>query len=65
VADPQRPTRGLLDTSVVIELERLDPASLPDELTVSTITLAELADGPHAATDANERARRQERLQQT
>jgi hypothetical protein len=50
---------------VVIELERLDPASLPDELTVSTITLAELAAGPHAATDANERARRQERLQQT
>lgn len=65
MADPQRPTRGLLDTSVVIELERLDPASLPDELTVSTITLAELAAGPHAATDANERARRQERLQQT
>ena len=51
MADPQRSTRGLLDTSVVIELERLDAASLPDELAVSTITLAELAAGPHAATD--------------
>jgi predicted nucleic acid-binding protein len=65
VADPQRPTRGLLDTSVVIDLNRLDSASLPDELAISTITLAELAAGPHAATDADERARRQERLQQT
>jgi predicted nucleic acid-binding protein len=65
VADPQQPTRGLLDTSVVIELDRLDSASLPDELAISTITLAELAAGPHAATDADERARRQERLQQT
>jgi predicted nucleic acid-binding protein len=65
VADPQQPTRGLLDTSVVIELDQLDPASLPDELAISTITLAELAAGPHATTDANERATRQERLQQT
>lgn len=65
MADPQQPTRGLLDTSVVIELDQLDPASLPDELAISTITLAELAAGPHATTDANERATRQERLQQT
>jgi predicted nucleic acid-binding protein len=65
VADPQRATRGLLDASVVIDLDRLDSASLPDELAISTITLAELAAGPHAATDADERARRQERLQQT
>jgi predicted nucleic acid-binding protein len=65
VADPHRATRGLLDTSVVIELDRLDSASLPDELAISTITLAELAAGPHATADASERARRQERLQQT
>jgi predicted nucleic acid-binding protein len=65
VADPQRSTRGLLDTSVVIELDRLDSASMPEELAISTITLAELAAGPHAAVDASERARRQERLQQT
>jgi predicted nucleic acid-binding protein len=55
--------QGLLDTSVVIELERLDPAALPDELAVSALTLAELAAGPHATDDPAERARRQERLQ--
>ena len=59
----ERPSRGLLDTSGVIDLERLDPAELPDEFAVSAITLAELAAGPHAADDPAERARRQERLQ--
>jgi predicted nucleic acid-binding protein len=61
----QRHARGLLDTSVMIELEQLDPAQLPAEWTISAITLAELAAGPHATTDAAERARRQERLQRT
>src|SRR5437879_2029420 len=55
--------RGLIDTSVVIDLERVDAALLPAELTVSAVTLAELAAGPHAAGDAAERARRQDRLQ--
>jgi predicted nucleic acid-binding protein len=55
--------RGLIDTSVVIELERVDPASLPAELALSSVTLAELAAGPHATGDAEERARRQDRLQ--
>lgn len=55
--------RGLLDTSVVIELERLAPESLPSEMAVSAITLSELAAGPHATNDVAERARRQERLQ--
>jgi len=63
VPEPRRYARGLLDTSVVIELERFDAVSLPDELAISTITLAELAAGPHATTDADERARRQDRLQ--
>jgi hypothetical protein len=53
----------LLDTSVVIDLERLDPAHLPIESAVSAITMAELAAGPHATQDAHERARRQDRLQ--
>lgn len=60
-----RLARGLLDTSVVIDLETLDPDGLPIELAVSAITMAELAAGPHAATNANERARRQDRLQRT
>jgi predicted nucleic acid-binding protein len=55
--------RGLIDTSVLISLERLDPDKLPDELTIAAVSLAELAAGPHATDDRAERARRQERLQ--
>jgi predicted nucleic acid-binding protein len=62
VADP-RPSRGLVDTSVVIDMERIDPADFPNEIAISAITLAELAAGPHATTDPAERARRQDRLQ--
>lgn len=57
------PIRGLLDTSVVIDHDILDPALLPDESAISAVTLAELAAGPHAASDEEERARRQDRLQ--
>lgn len=63
VADPHRPNRGLLDTSVVIDLEQLDAARLPVEAAVSALTMAELAAGPHAARDPDERSRRQDRLQ--
>lgn len=56
---------GLLDTSVVIDWDDPDVASaLPDEAAISSITLAELAAGPHLASTADERARRQARLQQ-
>jgi predicted nucleic acid-binding protein len=55
--------RGLIDTSVVIDLGRIAPESLPEELAVSAITMAELAAGPHATDDPQERARRQDRLQ--
>ena len=60
--DPRRP-RGLIDTSVLINLEHLDPTDLPTELAISAVTLAELAAGPHATADSAERARRQDRLQ--
>lgn len=60
--DP-RHARGVIDTSVVIGLEALDPSHLPAELAISTVTLAELACGPHASADEAERARRQDRLQ--
>lgn len=59
----RRPARGLVDTSVVIDLDLIDPATLPHEIAISAVTLAELAAGPHATTDAAERARRQDRLQ--
>ncbi len=55
--------RGLLDTSVVIDLPDIDAKRLPQESAISTLTLAELAAGPHATTDPDERARRQQRLQ--
>lgn len=55
-------SQGLLDTSVVIDLDRIDPDRLPDESAIAAVTLAELAAGPHAATDDDERARRQDRL---
>ena len=57
------PTRGLLDTSVVIDLASIDSGQLPDESAVAAITLAELAAGAHATSDADEAARRQDRLQ--
>lgn len=58
-------TTGLLDTSVVIDWHRPEVLSaLPEEAAVAAITLAELAAGPHLASTAAERARRQARLQQ-
>ena len=60
---PAETERGLLDTSVVIDLDQIDPGWLPREAAVTALTLAELTAGPHATDDAAERARRQERLQ--
>jgi predicted nucleic acid-binding protein len=57
------PTRGLLDTSVVIDHDVIDPGLLPDQSAIAAITLAELSAGPHATEDKDERARRQDRLQ--
>jgi len=53
----------VIDTSVVIDLDRLESGLLPIEVAVSAVTMAELAAGPHATSDENERARRQDRLQ--
>jgi predicted nucleic acid-binding protein len=58
-----RHARGIVDTSVVIDLGLVDPPSLPVEIAISAVTLAELAAGPHASSDLEERARRQDRLQ--
>ena len=57
--------RGVLDTSTVILLPRLDdPAALPDEPLMTAVTLAELSVGPLVAKDDAERAARQAQLQQ-
>lgn len=52
-----------MDTSVVVDHDVLEPAALPDESAIAAVTLAELAAGPHATDDEQERARRQDRLQ--
>lgn len=62
-AEADRLSRGLLDTSVVIDIDAIDAAALPAETAISAVTMAELAAGPHAVTDRHERARRQDRLQ--
>jgi predicted nucleic acid-binding protein len=62
VAD-HRQARGIVDTSVVIDLEDIDPLDLPIELAITAVTMAELAAGPHATDDREERGRRQDRLQ--
>jgi predicted nucleic acid-binding protein len=56
-------TRGLLDTSVVMDHDIVDVARLPDESAISAVTLAELAAATHTTSDPLERARRQDRLQ--
>jgi predicted nucleic acid-binding protein len=58
-------TAGLLDTSVIIDWD--DPTVqqvLPEEISVSAISLAELAAGPILAATIIEQSKRQARLQQ-
>jgi predicted nucleic acid-binding protein len=65
VSTPPHPTRGILDTSTLILLSRLEsPEVLPAEPLITSVTLAELSVGPLVTTDENERAARQARLQQ-
>ena len=47
----------------MIDLEHIAAGDLPVEIAISAITMAELAAGPHATSDVDERARRQDRLQ--
>lgn len=58
-------TAGLLDTSVIIDWN--DPTVqrvLPEEISISAISLAELAAGPILASTIIEQSNRQARLQQ-
>jgi tRNA(fMet)-specific endonuclease VapC len=58
-------SRGILDTSTVVQLGRLaDARDLPAEPLITAVTLAELAVGPLVARDDDERTRRQAHLQQ-
>jgi tRNA(fMet)-specific endonuclease VapC len=55
--------RGILDTSILILLKKLDSSALPREPLITAITLAELAVGPLVVVEEDERARRQGHLQ--
>jgi tRNA(fMet)-specific endonuclease VapC len=60
-----RHARGVLDTSTVLLLSRVEEAgSLPAEPLITAVTLAELSVGPLVAADETERAARQAHLQQ-
>lgn len=62
---PALPRQGILDTSTVILLKRLeDAALLPAEPLITAVTLGELAVGPLVVGDESERASRQAHLQQ-
>lgn len=60
MTDPE----GLLDTSTVLLLPRLDSNALPDVPRISAITLGELSVGPLVTDDPAERARRTAQTQQ-
>ena len=60
-----RVERGVLDTSVVIDPDVIDSNTLPLQVAVTALTMAELAAGPQAAANPAERARRQGRPQRT
>ncbi len=59
----RRRERGLLDTSVLIDLNELDTDAAPTIGFVSALSFAELAAGPHAATTVTDRAARMDAIQ--
>jgi toxin FitB len=58
----ERYPSGVLDTSVYIDIDRLDPAVLPEAPELTAITMAELHQGIAMARDAKTRAERTEEL---
>ena len=49
---------GVLDTNIIVALNRYDPAGLPETFFITAITLGELSYGPHATDDLLKRAAR-------
>jgi predicted nucleic acid-binding protein len=58
-----RRQRGVLDTSVVIDITSISEEALPQTSSIAALTLAELASGPLSTSDPAEQAERLERLQ--
>jgi hypothetical protein len=63
MTDHDRHRVAVLDTSVVIDLDRIDKSRLPMEAAIAAVTLAELSAGLHMTNDPIERAARMARLQ--
>ncbi|MGH3908371.1 MAG: type II toxin-antitoxin system VapC family toxin [Pseudonocardiaceae bacterium] len=59
---PDRPVSGVLDTCVYLQLDVIDPATLPTIPDITAVTLAELHQGVVMAKDAATRAARMEKL---
>jgi len=55
---------GVVDTSTLVLIDRLDPELLPAEPIITAVTLAELSVGPLVTSDEEERVARQLRVQQ-
>ncbi|GAA1013009.1 type II toxin-antitoxin system VapC family toxin [Acrocarpospora pleiomorpha] len=53
-----RHERGVLDTNIVAAFKLFDPAELPVESAITTVTLGELSRGPYATDDPVKRAGR-------
>jgi predicted nucleic acid-binding protein len=53
----------VLDTSVIIDLAAIPSFELPEEASITALTVAELTAGPLSTADTIERGRRLERLQ--
>lgn len=62
MSEVQRGTRGILDTTVIVDFRHLQDR-LPDEIAITSVTLAELASGLHTTNDPVKQAQRQLRLQ--
>jgi predicted nucleic acid-binding protein len=58
-------SRGVLDTSMLIDHDIVAAKRLPDESAITAVTLAELAAGPHATENNDERARSYSRPSKT
>jgi predicted nucleic acid-binding protein len=58
---PRISRQGLLDTNILILRRWIDAAELPDEMAISTVTLAELSAGPHQVRPNSEQDRYDER----
>jgi len=58
-----RHQRGVLDTSIIIDLASIPSIKLPVEASITALSVAELTAGPLSTADPAEQGRRLERLQ--